>query len=161
MGFEEIAHTADWALHVWADNLEGLFAEAAHGMNALSGANLVEGPKVKRSFEAESPDAESLLVAFLSELVYYAEKENLAFDHYNVQTACPACASAALAWPPGQAGTGEHGEGFKQLNVRTLKVEMEGGKIVSLNKSIKAVTYHNLQIRQTARGYEVEIVFDV
>ena len=66
MGFEEISHTADWALRVWADDLEGLFAEAARGMNALSGAQLAEGPKVKRTFEAEAPDAESLLVAFLS-----------------------------------------------------------------------------------------------
>ncbi len=66
MGFEEIAHTADWALHVWADDLDGLFAEAARGMNALSGAKQAEGPQVKRSFAAQSADAEGLLVAFLS-----------------------------------------------------------------------------------------------
>ena len=66
MGFEEKAHTADWALRVWADDLEGLFAEAARGMYALSGAQLAEGPQVKRSFAAQSADAESLPVAFLS-----------------------------------------------------------------------------------------------
>ena len=132
MGYEEKAHTADWALRVWADDLEGLFAEAARGMYALSGANQAEGPKVKRTFQAEAPDAESLLVAFLSELVYAVEQEHLIFDEFDVQV-----------------------EGIK------LKVEMSGAPILSLTKAIKAVTYHNLQIRPTARGYEVEIVFDV
>ena len=132
MGYEEKAHTADWALRVWADDLEGLFAEAARGMYALSGANQAEGPKVKRTFQAEAPDAESLLVAFLSELVYAVEQEHLIFDEFDVQV-----------------------EGIK------LKVEMSGTPILSLTKAIKAVTYHNLQIQPTARGYEVEIVFDV
>jgi len=132
MGFEEKAHTADWALHVWAKSLPALFAEAARGMYALSGANQAEGPKVKRTFEAEAPDAESLLVAFLSEMVYAVEQEHLIFDEFDVQV-----------------------EGIK------LKVEMSGAPILSLTKAIKAVTYHNLQIRPTARGYEVEIVFDV
>jgi len=132
MGFEEKAHTADWALRVWAKSLPALFAEAARGMYALSGANQAEGPKVKRTFQAEALDAESLLVAFLSELVYAVEQEHLIFDEFDVQV-----------------------EGIK------LKVEMSGAPILSLTKAIKAATYHNLQIQQTARGYEVEIVFDV
>ena len=132
MPFEELPHTADWSLRVWAKSLPALFAEAARGMYALSGANKAEGPKVKRTFEAEAPDAESLLVAFLSELVYAVEQEHLIFDEFDVQV-----------------------EGIK------LKVEMSGAPILSLTKAIKAATYHNLQIQQTARGYEVEIVFDV
>ncbi|MDI6768723.1 MAG: archease [Anaerolineales bacterium] len=136
MGFEEIAHTADCALRVWADDLEGLFVEAARGMNALSGARLAASQRTSRTFETEGADAESLLVTFLSELLYYAEQENLAFDHFNVQT-------------------------FKRSNVQALKVEMDGAPLESLIKAIKAVTYHNLQIRPTARGCEVEIVFDV
>jgi len=132
MGFEEKAHTADWALRVWAKSLPALFAESARGMYALSGANQAEGPKVKHTFEVEAPDAESLLVAFLSELVYAVEQEHLIFDEFDIQV-----------------------KGIK------LKVEMSGAPILSLAKAIKAVTYHNLQIQQTARGYEVEIVFDV
>jgi SHS2 domain-containing protein len=38
---------------------------------------------------------------------------------------------------------------------------MDGAALVSMSKAIKAVTYHNLQIRKTERGVEVEIVFDV
>jgi SHS2 domain-containing protein len=132
MGFEEIPHTADWSIRVWADNLEGLLAESARGMSWLTGAKLAEGPREKRSFKAKGPDGESLLVAFLSELVYYAEQENLGFDDFDIQ-----------------------------IKDGRLKVEMGGAPLKSLNKAIKAVTWHHLKIKETTRGLEVEIVFDV
>lgn len=132
MGFEEISHTADWSVRVWAADLPALFAECARAMNALSGTRIGEGPRVQRTFAAEAPDAESLLVAFLSELVYYQEQEGLAFDRLALQV--------------------EKGR---------LKVEMEGAQISSADKAIKAVTYHNLKIEKTSEGLEVTIVFDV
>ena len=132
MGFEEISHTADWSVRVWAKDLPLLFAEAARAMNSLSGTILSDDSRVKRSFESEAPDAESLLVSFLSELVYSQEQENLAFDSFNME-----------------------------LERQTLKVEMEGSPIVSLDKAIKAVTYHNLKIKETDQGFETTLVFDV
>ncbi len=132
MPFEELPHTADWALRVWADDLPGLLAEAARGMYALANARQAEGPRVTRRLEIQAPDAESLLVDFLGELLYFAESERLAFDEFKVQV-----------------------EGFR------LRVEMTGAPLISLGKEIKAVTWHNLQVRKTARGLEVEIVFDV
>ena len=38
---------------------------------------------------------------------------------------------------------------------------MEGGTLRSQEKEIKAVTFHNLEVRESERGLEVEIVFDV
>ena len=132
MGFEEISHTADWSARVWAEDLPSLFAEAARAMNSLSGTTTGKEPRVKRTFDATGPDAESLLVAFLSELVFYEEHENLAFDLFELE-----------------------------LGRKRLKVEMEGARIVSVDKAIKAVTYHNLKIRETDQGFETTIVFDV
>ncbi|MDP2989694.1 MAG: archease [Kiritimatiellota bacterium] len=66
MPFEELFHTADWSLRVWAADMAGLFVDTAGGMNALAGTKLAEKPRVKRTFTASAPDAESLLVAFLS-----------------------------------------------------------------------------------------------
>jgi SHS2 domain-containing protein len=131
-GFEELPHTADWAMHVWAGSLPGLFAEAAYGMNALSGLKPAPGPRISRTFEAEALDEESLLVEFLSELVWAAEQENLVFDNFHVV-----------------------------LTGSKLKAIMSGAPILSIDKSIKAVTYHNLQITKTERGFQVDIVFDV
>ena len=101
-------------------------------MNSLSGTVTGTGPRLKRAFETEAPDSESLLVAFLSELVYCQEQENLAFDTFEVKV--------ASQW---------------------LKVEMKGAEIVSVDKAIKAVTYHNLKIEKTEQGFETTIVFDV
>jgi protein archease len=131
-GFEELSHTADWAIRVWARSLPELFVEAASGMNTLSGLRPTSSPRVSRTFEAKAPDVESLLVAFLSELVWAVEQEKLVFDAFNVV-----------------------------LKGSKLKVIMLGAPILSINKSIKAVTYHNLQITKTDLGFQVEIVFDV
>ena len=133
MPFEEIAHTADWSIRVWADDLRGLLTESARGMYALSNAVAGEGPRVKRELALEAVDAEGLLVAFLEELLYLSESENLLFD------------------------------GFDNLKVEgsTLSGIMEGDALRSKEKEIKAVTFHNLAIRQSERGLEVEIVFDV
>jgi len=132
MGFQEIAHTADWSVHVWAPDLPALFVESARAMNALSGTVIGEGERVRRAFESEAPDPESLLVSFLSELVYYQEQENLAFDVFDVRV--------ASQW---------------------LKVQMEGAQVGSIDKAIKAVTYHNLRIVRTSEALETTIVFDV
>ena len=132
MGFEEISHTADWSVRVWAPDLPSLFAESARAMNTLAGTVTSKGLRVKRTFEADGPDVESLLVSFLSELIYYQEQENLACDTFDIE-----------------------------MSAEHISVKMEGTAIASVDKAIKAVTYHNLKIEETSRGYEVVIVFDV
>jgi SHS2 domain-containing protein len=132
MGFQEIAHTADWSARVWAPDLPSLFVESARAMNALSGTVIGAGERVKRAFELEAPDPESLLVSFLSELVYLQEQDNLAFDVFEVRIAS-----------------------------QRLNVQMEGARVESMDKAIKAVTYHNLKIVKTSEGFETTIVFDV
>lgn len=131
-GFEEIPHTADWAMKVWAEDLASLFAEAARGMNALQGIQQGPGPRLRRIFEHEAADDETLLVAFLSELIYLEEQEELTFDGFRID-----------------------------LQSARLRAEMEGQSLASVQKPIKAVTFHNLQIVQTERGCEAVIVFDV
>jgi len=132
MGFEEISHTADWSARIWAEDLPSLFMEAARAMNSLSGTAAGSGPRLKQTYEAEGPDAESLLVAFLSELLYYQEQESLVFDTFKLE-----------------------------VKGQKLKVVMEGAEMASSEKAIKAVTYHNLKIEKTHQGFETTIVFDV
>jgi SHS2 domain-containing protein len=137
MPYEEIPHTADLCLRVWATDLSDLFMDSAFGMNALTGIRLAEKPRVMRSFTISATDIESLLVSFLSELAYYIEKDHLAFDLFDlcltIEDDHPAC----------------------------LCAEMEGAAIVNMERTIKAVTFNNLQIHKTTQGYEFEIVFDV
>jgi SHS2 domain-containing protein len=131
-GYREIEHTADWELEVWAPDLPALLEQAARGMADLAGLRLRDGPRLERSLHVQGSDDESLLVAFLSELLYYTEGENIGFDHYHLTV---------------QGGA--------------LQAELGGAPVASLDKEIKAVTYHRLQVRHTHRGLEVNIVFDV
>lgn len=130
-GYEEIAHTADWSLHVWAPTLEELFRQAALGMQSLMGVAPGRGPREERRLRAQALDSESLLVWFLSEMLYLIEDESLAFDQIGISL---------------QDG---------------LEARLVGSRCDPPQKIIKAVTYHNLNIRRTERGYEAELVFDV
>ncbi len=132
MPFEEIPHTADWSLRVWAEDLPRLFSEAARGLNALAGTQFTPGPPVEHRLKLSAPDLESLLVNFLSELLFIGEQEKLAFHEFRINI---------------------HGS--------ELEVVMAGTPVLSIDKAIKAVTYHNLHIIKTSEGFETEIVFDV
>jgi SHS2 domain-containing protein len=131
-GYEELEHTADWALRVWAPDPAGLFEQAAHGMLELCGVSIDARKAEMRRLEIEAIDRESLLVSFLGELLHILSDEKIAFDHFNLQ-----------------------------MDGNKLLAKLEGGYVVEQRKEIKAVTYHNLSIRETERGLETEIVFDV
>ena len=132
MGFREIPHTADLALEVWAPDLVTLFEEAARGFNVISGAEVAPAAGLIRHIDLTGVDPESLLVAFLTELVIAQEQENAGFDDFSLQ-----------------------------ITDHRLMGTLKGGPLLSLAKPIKAVTYHNIGIKRTDRGYEVGIVFDV
>lgn len=131
-GYIEIEHTADWELEVWAPDLEGLLEESARGMYHLSGIVLKDVPRVDRKFYLEGQEPESLIVSFLSELLFFSEMEGLAFDTFK----------------------------FKKSG-NSISANVEGAPINSIEKEIKAVTYHNLDVIQSRRGLEVRIIFDV
>lgn len=132
--FEEVEHTADWALRVYGRTLDELLVNAAVGMNTLLTGNVAAIPRrVKRRFVIDGDDAESLLVNWLSELVYWAETEQLLF---------------------GQFDLGE-------VTFTHLCAVVRGGHVAELQKHIKAVTYHNLRIEPCAQGLVATVVFDV
>jgi SHS2 domain-containing protein len=137
-GFRERAHTADWELQVWAPTLGGLLEQAALGMFSLSGMRLEDGPHQERTLSLQAIDAEGLLVRFLGELLWLAEQDRLGFQTYELVLS-----------------------GQDSPQPLHLEARMHGARIAGLDKEIKAVTYHNLAVRQTRNGFEAYIVFDV
>ena len=131
-GYQERAHTADWALEVWAPNMIDLLQQAARGMYALMHAQLQGDFRETYRFEIAAPDRETLLVTFLAELLYFTQRDDVGFDRFNLS----------------QAG-------------ERVIVEVEGAPLESIAKEIKAVTYHNLVVSETGRGLETTVVFDV
>ena len=131
-GYRELEHTADWELEVWAPDLAGLFEQAARGMYALAGMQLMAAPRQERTIRLDAPDAETLLVAFLQELLYLGEMEGLGFDEFEIV-----------------------------LKDFAMAARVQGARIAALDKEIKAVTFHKLSVEATVRGLSVNIVFDV
>jgi SHS2 domain-containing protein len=134
MRFEEVEHTADRALRIRGRNLEDLFANAAAGLNSLMlAASCDDADSIEKRIELEAADAEDLLVAWLSELAFWAETESLIFNRFH----------------------------FTELSPTRLGAAVRGGPVKTLQKHVKAVTFHNLAIRREPEGLVVTVVFDV
>lgn len=132
-GFREHAHTADWALEVWAPGLPTLLEQAARGMYALAGMQLSPGSRQVHTIILQADDAESLLVRFLSELLWLQQEREIGFDEFDIHID----------------------------QCYNLQASVKGSVIAKLDKEIKAVTYHNLAVQTTSTGLHVNIVFDV
>lgn len=132
--WEEIEHTADWALRVWGADLRTLLENAARGMVSLiDGEADAQRRPVTRRIHMEGADREVLLINWLTELLYLIEDEGTIFTQIVVET-------TTETW----------------LNAKVTGIP--GGRF---SKHIKAATYHNLQIHCDDGGCETVIVFDV
>jgi SHS2 domain-containing protein len=139
--FEEIEHTADWAIRVRGKDLAELFATAARGMFSLiTDLSQVE---TRREFELDlrAADVETLLVDWLNELLFLCEDKDLVFTEFQVEPVDE----------PQQ----------HQLPVARLRATIRGGNVSERVKCIKAATFSSLAIQQRDGGYETELVFDV
>ncbi len=129
-----VEHTADWALRLRGRDMADLFAHAAEGMAHLLAGDLSAVPLDEtRDVALEAYDAEDLLVMWLGELAYWAERDGLVFPVAHLADVTPT----------------------------SLIGRVRGGRPLEMQKHIKAVTYHDLKIRPIDRGLEVTVVFDV
>ena len=131
--YEEIEHTADWALKVWGQDIASLFTNAALGMMELAGIRLSTEPGAAREIELRADDRESLLVDWLHELLLAVELEQHAFKQIELEISDSWRLTGSVRLVP----------------------------IASIEKPIKAVTYNELQIGESSNGLEATIVFDV
>ena len=134
-GFREIDHTADWTIEVWAPDLAGLLGEAARGMYEMAGVAYGEGGEEQAHFEVHKPDRETLLVGFLSELLYLLQTKHLGFEAFDFEI--------------------EQGDG------RQVSVQARGRPVERIDKEIKAVTWHGIEVEETGEGFVGRVTFDV
>jgi SHS2 domain-containing protein len=132
-GFEEIEHTADVAIRVRGGTLAELFANAARGMAAQLAVPKEVAPTVEESIDLEAEDAETLLVAWLGELLYLGERHGCVFNEFDIVDIAPTKLSAqARGWP-----------------------------VAEWVGHIKAVTFSEMDIARSDGGFETTVVFDV
>jgi SHS2 domain-containing protein len=135
--FEAIEHTADVGYKLYAPRVAELF-EAA-GRVLFSTITNLDSIKIdfSRSISVTADDQENLLVAWLSELNYRFLVEHELFSEFIIKSLTPNSIDAV---------------------VRGEKIDQTRHEIFT---EIKAVTYHGLYIRQSAEGWEAQVIFDV
>ena len=136
MSFIELPHTADVKIRASAPTLENLFAEACMAlMQVMFGTDRRSGG-VYRAIEITAADTESLLLDFLSEILYVSEVDGLVF------------ARAAITISGQHLHAALDGEPFDPLRHNS-------------GTGVKGISYSGLLLRHDANGYMLEIVFDV
>jgi SHS2 domain-containing protein len=133
MSFEEIEHTADRAFRVMGRDMASLLENAARAMHALDGPRSTGEPSATREIEVEGVDRESLLVNWLNEILYLEQAQQLVCERFHID----------------------------QLTNHHLRARIETRECDRSDTHIKAVTFHNLRIRESSDGLEAEIVVDV
>jgi SHS2 domain-containing protein len=132
--FEEIPHTADWSYRAFGTDLKELFANAAHALFTLQGAEpATQSTRVQHAVNVDAIDQEALLVNWLNELLFLQEQYRETYDQFT----------------------------FEQLTPTELTATVGGKPRAKMDKIIKAVTFHNLKIEQTQDGWQAVLVVDV
>ena len=134
--FEILDHTADIGVAAYGATLEELFANAALGMFTIVGDPTRVAPREEREVHVRSDDIESLLAAFLAELLYLFEVGRFMPHRTVVQAVSDNEIRATV-----------HGEPVSPLH--------------DLTTDIKAVTHHGLLVEKRDDLWRATVLFDV
>lgn len=135
--YELFEHTADLGLRVRAADLDSLFAEAALCLFSaiLEDVAAVE-PRQAVVIELSGEDREFLLFDWLRELLLRCDADHQVFGKFEVQVRVNGL--TATAW----------GEPFDLARH-------------ALAHEVKAITYHELKVEETAEGWLAEVIVDI
>lgn len=133
--FKLIEHTADIRLYVEATTYEELFATALQGMaSIICSHDATLNNDQRGEIRIESQDITTLLIDFLSEVLTRVQTDKVLF-----------CSVT-----------------FLKFTQTMMHARLEGFNVDHFDEDIKAVTYHEAEVKKNNRGnYETIIVFDV
>ncbi len=137
-GFELLDHTADVGVRAWADSLAGLITPATAGLYEILGElALVGGPPEEHRIELAGDESALLLRDYLAELLHLFETRQQRFEVVHVD-----------AFTERELVVSGH---LRSIDMPASNLERE----------IKAVTYHHLEIRRNDAGLEVTYIVDI
>ena len=135
--FEILEHTADVGIIVHGADLAELFANAATGMFALMADLEGVEQRQERLVRVEGRDRETLLVRWLTELLYYLDAEGMLFHRFQIEEITE-----------------------RRLRARAFGEPIDRERHV-LHFGVKAVTRHLLEIVPEEGGYRATVLFDI
>jgi SHS2 domain-containing protein len=132
--YELAQHIADVRLLVSAPSLEELFRDAVRGMYAvMRGAPAAEAGRVERVIRVEdSADGTALLVDFLNEVLQRAHVARELFDDVT----------------------------FTRFEDVSLEATLTGVAPAEFDDDVKAVNYHEADVRERENVWHTTLVFD-
>ena len=131
------AHTADAGIRVESPDLNTLFADAARGLFSLIVANPDEvALRTRREFRIDCHDLEYLLIDWLNELLFAFEAQHLLFRQFEVTVNRQGLSAMAC------------GECVDETRHQ-------------LDHEVKAITYHDLFVRQEEERWIAQVIVDI
>ena len=131
--FELIQHTADVRVRVTAPSMEELFGDAVRGMYAVM-RGAAGGTRIEREIVVEdSADRTALLIDFLNEVLARAHIGRELFDSVT----------------------------FLRLDETSLAAKLTGSGPAEFEEDVKAVTYHEADVRLAGGEWTTMLVFDL
>ncbi len=147
--FEIIEHPADVGFIAYGATLEELFANAALALLSLSCELGGIEEREQREILAQGADLESLLYAWLAEILAISDAEQLVFRRVEVKRLHVEETGGEVRGEVRDEVQGiAHGEPFDKTRHRA-------------GTYIKAVTYHQFQVTQTPEGWSAQVFLDL
>lgn len=131
MDYRFLEHTADIMFEAYGKSYQQALESAAKAMFSVFGS---AGEKESVSFSVSAHNLEELSVQTLADLLAYADTHEIVFSRMKV----------------------------KKFDLKSFSLEMEAwGEKKRPRDSVKAVTYHELMVKEDRDGWTIRIILDV
>lgn len=135
--FRFLNHTADLGILVYGEDPGELFTNAAEAFFSIITDLHRVGENTERIVRVESSHLEDLMVQWLAELLYIHDVEGLLFKKFSIE----------------------------ELDSGVLKARVRGEPFDEsrhvIKTQIKAVTYHQIQVREEKGRWRARVIFDL
>ena len=136
--FEFISTTADMGFITWADDLPQLFARAAAALFTIITNPQEVTPEHPIQIQVKAPNWPDLVVNWLSEILYQQEVRGMLFAKAEIEQIQPHSLQASL-W-------GEPYNPSRHI----------------IKREVKAITYHQLSLKQDKQGqWRLRVIIDI
>lgn len=140
-GYRFLEHTADIKVKAYGKTLNDAFQEATRALFEVMTDTSKIHPTIKRKIEVEAEDVEALLYEWLEEFIYLFDSKGLVFSEFKVESI-------------------QQTEGRYKLEGEARGEEFDEEKHPQRTE-IKAITYHEMKIKQSPEKTVLEFVFDI
>jgi len=135
MSYRFLEHTADVKFRAWGESLEDMFVSAAGALNETVRGVITILEQEEKNFEIEGRDLETLLYNFLEEFLVLLDAENFLVAR------------------------------IKAINIDGNKIRCvvvgDSAENYKFTNDVKAVTFSEMFVRESEKGWECQVVLDV